>query len=231
MHLGSVIARTGFRFVYLIDRESQGQFWGLGEGYLGHFLDEPLPALERKLKSPRWGPKGYWETSSGWHHFYISHWQVWLGGERIAMQGLLRIIGGMRWIDEKVLSLQGRTYSLRAPDGSKIKAVQLPTLLDSAAEGWTPYPSPAYFAVRQWRSRLFVGGALVWDSRDFEIDPTQGWMIEVGHESLIPSLSTHKSYFSVRQYTTLLQGKSETFRVLGAWHLLCSATYDGPLYL
>ncbi|MCS6790372.1 MAG: outer membrane protein assembly factor [Bacteroidia bacterium] len=211
-------------------QESQGQFWGLGESFLRCFLKEPLPLFERELKRPRWNPQGYWETALGLHHFYISHWQVWLSGERIAMQGLLRIIGGIRWIDEKVLSLRGRTYWLRTPDGRKVKAVQLPTMLDSAAEGYQLYPPPAYFAVRKWRSRLFVGGALVWDSRDFEIDPTRGWMIEVGHESLIPYLSTHKSYFSVRQYATLLRGKSETFRVLGAWHFLCSTTHGSRVF-
>lgn len=210
--------------------ESQGQFWGLGERYLKSFLGEPIQIFERRLRRPQRGPGGYWETSASLHHFYISHWQVWLSGERIAMQGLLRMIAGLRWINEKVVSLGGRTYRLPGPNGDVVSAVQVPTLLDSATAGWIPYRSPAYFAVRKWQSRLFIGGALVWDTRDFEIEPSRGWMVEAGHESLIPSLSTHKTYISIRQYAALLQGKRQTFRIQGAWHFLCSATYGNRIF-
>lgn len=221
-HPYRLTARLGYR------RETQGQFWGLGSEYLNRTIStRTLPQYERLLKTPSPAFNGQWETQIAYHYFQIIQWQGWLIGERIAHRGLLRYLGGVRWLSEEISPLSGRAYSLKASDGTTVQAIQAPTLLDSAVRRLIPLPRYVEAYAGRWSHRPFIGGAIVWDSRDFEISPSQGWLIEAGHESRLPSFSTHKTYISLRQYHTLFQSRTDKVQFVGAAHLLLSATY-GP---
>ncbi|MEN2992071.1 MAG: DUF5982 domain-containing protein [Bacteroidia bacterium] len=210
--------------------ESQGQFWGIGERFLSTYLPGSIYSYEADLKEPQQDASGMWYTRLNRHHFHITHWQAWASGEWVGLRGLLRVIGGLRWVDEKVHSLRGRTYSLRNSSGEKVEAIQLPTLLDSIDQ-MPRLLAPGLSVVQdRWVPRWFLGAAVVWDSRDFEIDPNGGWLIEFGHESLIPTLRTHKTYASCRQYHTFWRSASGKIRFTGALHLVGSATYGSRIF-
>lgn len=164
--------------------EPTGQLWGLGESTLRSTLPHSLSQYERAIQTPT-QINGQWTTQKAFHDFAIQQWQLWTIGEKIAYRGLMRLLGGLRWQQDRVSSLAGRTYPLKAPSGEKVEALQLPTLLDSLAlQPPLPY---VLLPVGSPKGRLFLGGAVVWDSRDFELSPNSGWVIEVGHESRLPT--------------------------------------------
>ncbi|MCS7189725.1 MAG: outer membrane protein assembly factor, partial [Bacteroidia bacterium] len=209
--------------------ESQGQFWGIGEQYLKVFLPRSIQKYEKQLKAPILSPRGEWETHVARHYFYQEQWQFWIIGERVEKGGLFRLLGGIRGVREKVTSLAGRTYTLYEPGGSKIQATQQATLLDSAKEGLIFSPPLVYYTIGNWQTRVFAGGAWIWDSRDFEISSNSGWVIEVGHESQIPSFQVHKSYFSFRYFHTFYHSANGKVAFVGAFHGLISAVYGSCL--
>ncbi len=207
--------------------EPTGQLWGLGEGSLSYNLAGTLSSYERRLRTP-FLVDGQWVTQKSYHAFAVEQWQVWAIGERIAYRGLLRLLAGMRWQQDRVRSLAGETYPLKAPTGETVEALQLPTLLDSLSAA-PPLPNVRFMPGLS-QSRLFLGGAMVWDSRDFEVNPNSGWVLEVGHESSFPSLATHKTFLSVRNYHILYRTPSEKVQLTGAFHFLANATYGPRVY-
>lgn len=222
--------RLTFRLQYR--SESQGQLWGVGETYLNQRLPaSSLSAYEKYLTEPRLSPEGTWQTNLARHNFYIQQWQSWLVVERTALRGLLRYMGGMRWTSEKLSSLAGKTYSLTLSSGEKVSTQQKPTLLDSIAERLLPSPANLQVKIGSWQHRLLAGGAIIWDTRDFEISPTHGWLIELSHEMAIYPCQTHRTSLSLRNYHEWYQTPSEKFQVTGALHCLISAIYGGNLPL
>lgn len=221
-----VMLRLNFR------DEAQGQFWGVGESYLTERLDPPsLSAYEKKLKAPSLTPAGTWSTRLAQHTFYIKQWQGWLIGERTAYRGLMRLMAGVRWTSERLTSLSGRTYTLSTPTGEKVSAQQHPTLIDSAAAGLVPLLPTVQVRLGSWQHRFFLGGAVVWDTRDFEINPTSGWLVELNHESRFPTFMTQRTTFSLRHYHILYSSPSEAFQLSGAWHGLFVAVYGREIPL
>lgn len=110
--------------------EPTGQLWGLGEGSLAYNLTSTLGSYEAQLGTPIL-IGGRWVTQKAYHAFVVEQWQLWATGERIAYRGLLRLLGGMRWQQDRARSLAGEIYPLKAPTGETVEALQLPTLLDS----------------------------------------------------------------------------------------------------
>lgn len=228
------IANRPYRLMFRLNfrEESQGQFWGVGEKYLSERLfPSSLTLYEKRLSQPVLNAVGAWETSLAQHNFAITQWQGWLIGERISYRALLRLMGGVRWTSERLASLSGRTYALTATTGEKVSAQQRPTLIDSAALGLVPLPHGVQIELGKWTHRFFVGGALVWDTRNFEINPTSGWLIELNHEARITSLATQRTTLSLRYYHLWYSSASEAFQLSGAWHGLFCAIYGSQLPL
>lgn len=207
--------------------EPTGQLWGLGQSSLAYTFPGTLSKYETRLQEPTL-VNGQWTTQKDYHAFLVQQWQLWAIGERIAYRGLLRLMGGVRWQQDRASSLTGETYTLKKTTGEQVEAVQLPTLLDSLSDA-PPLPN-LQLAPEKNQPRLFTGGAVVWDSRDFEVNPNAGWVIEAGHESRIPTLSTHKTFLSLRTYHTLYRTSNEKIQLTGALHFLTSATYGPQIY-
>lgn len=206
--------------------ENTGQFWDIGRASFQRRL--PTASIQRydqQLARAVPAPGGGWETEVMRHQFYISRLQVWVAGEKVSYGGTLRLIAGSRWLWESIASLQGRHYSVPNPEGQTVKARQRPTLLDSAVASSSPLST---LQLGQ-NNRLFIGGAVVWDSRNFEINPTAGWIIELSHETALP-FSTHKSHLSLRYYHRLYSSPSKKFLLHGAAHLLISGTYGKRIF-
>ncbi|GIV25925.1 MAG: hypothetical protein KatS3mg026_1617 [Bacteroidia bacterium] len=209
--------------------ETQAQFWGLGSSYLGEWLPTSLARYEKALQTPFLSPDGRWYTRLGQYHFEIHQGQGWLIGERIAYRGLVRLLGGIRAVHEKALSLAGQSYDLYASHGQKVSALQGPTLLDSAAAGLIPTP-PGVIVRPGLSTRLFVGGAWVWDSRDFEISPSAGWCAELAHEISLSAAPTQKTFLSGRAYHTLYRSPSDKIQLVSAVNGLVSFTYGRQVF-
>ncbi|MCX7652031.1 MAG: outer membrane protein assembly factor [Bacteroidia bacterium] len=212
--------------------ENQGQFWGIGERTFDRAFPEPsLASYEARLSIAMLDSSGTWQTSIAQHQFYIKQWQGWLIGERIAYRGLMRLMWGLRWTGEYLASLKGETYFLPTPAGNKVSALQRPTLIDSAVQGLSPVVKHTSILLNRWQHRWMLGGAVVWDTRDFELNPNRGWLIELNHESRIPDFATHKSTLSIRNYHLWYKSPSEAVQISGAVHLLMTATYGSALPL
>ncbi|MCX8113157.1 MAG: outer membrane protein assembly factor [Bacteroidia bacterium] len=228
------IAGRPYRFTARLNyrEESQGQFWGVGERHIGERLAEKqLNQYEKRLRTLSLSPEGIWETSLAQHNFYIRQWQGWFSGERVVCRGLVRFIVGLRWTSELLSSLNGRLYWLPSPGGDKVSARQRPTLIDSAALGLIPSVQGLQIGLRRWQHRLFGGGAVVLDTRDFELNPTKGWLMEVSHESRFFPFSTHKTTLSIRSYHFWYETALQNFLLSGAFHFLFTMTYGSNLPL
>lgn len=210
--------------------ENMGQFWGVGAHYLARSLPTPLAHYEKALQEPFLAADGRYYTRLGQYYFELRQGMGWLIGERIARRGLLRLQGGLRAIHEELTSLAGRSYDLpTSRGGSSVFAWQGPTLLDSAAQGLVPVPSGV--VVRPGRStRLFAGGAVVWDSRDFEISPSAGWCAELAHEISLSTAPTQKTFLGVRTYHTLYRSPSGKIQLVGAVNGLVSFTHGRKMF-
>ncbi|MEN2992577.1 MAG: DUF5982 domain-containing protein [Bacteroidia bacterium] len=211
--------------------ESQGQFWGLGEAYLGRFQAAPsLGRYERQLAEARQDSQGVWVTRAVAHYFYITQWQAWISGERTLLGGRLRLVGSLRTLSERLASLAGRRYEVPTPTGEKVWAQQQPTTLDSALQGFQPLPPNVEIHLGRWQWRTYAGLALVWDTRDFEISPSRGWLIEGSYE-LRFSFSTHRLAFGLRNYHLWYQSPSQRWIIVGALHGAAIAQVGGLLPL
>lgn len=222
--IGKQPYRVSLRIEYR--NENSGQFWDIGRPSFHRKLPSAsIQQYDRQLSQAVLSSDGEWETNVMRHQFQINRLQVWAAGEKVSYGGTVRLILGSRWLSEAIASLQGRYYSVPNPVGQTVKARQRPTLLDSAVASPSPFP-----LIQLGQSnRLFVGGAVVWDLRDFEINPTAGWIVELGHETAIP-FSTHKSHLSLRHYHRLYGSPSSKFLLHGAAHFLIAGTYGKRIF-
>ncbi|MCS6790742.1 MAG: DUF5982 domain-containing protein, partial [Bacteroidia bacterium] len=105
--------------------ENSGQFWDIGQRSFQRRLSSAnIQHYDRQLAQAIPQAGGGWETDIMRHQFHISRLQVWITGEKVSHGGILRLILGSRWLWESIASLQGRSYSVFAPDGQKVKAQQ-----------------------------------------------------------------------------------------------------------
>lgn len=200
-------------------RDGQIQLWGIDASTLHYDLsrytpDGRLNSYSRALKRPFLDSTGTLRTREAFHRVLMERFQFWLVGERLLMHGLLRLSMGLRYLYEGPGSLAYTPYRLSRDQ----TALQAPTLYDSLANQPIPFPVSAPGA------RLFLGSALIWDTRDFEVDPHKGLLVEIAQEAAL-TRPIYKTSLDMRTYLPLYEKAGALPRITLALHALWYGTY------
>ena len=198
-------------------QDGQIQLWGSDAHTLSYRIGAPdgrLSTYYQALKSPFVDTAGVLRTREAFHRVLMQRFQLWIIGERLLAHGLWRLSGGLRYLYEKPISLANSPYRLNRHQ----TAQQAPTLYDSLITQPLPYPlSPA-------GSRLFLGAALIWDSRDFEVDPHKGLLLELSQEIAL-GRPIYKTTLDLRSHLLLYENPKGLPRLTLALRSVFYSTY------
>lgn len=202
--------------------DAQIQVWGPGASTLSYTLPGTTwPRYYQSLKQPIPAPNNLLYTQEAYHRVWLERLEAWLVVERLLAHGLLRVDGGVRCLYEKPSSLAGLPYRFQSQT-----AYQLPTLWDSLRQGeWQPLVISALPQLRP-----FLGLAVIYDTRDFEIDPHQGLVLEATQEIALPQ-SIYKAHLALRTYITPYTHPKGLPRLTLASHVLAFATWGSRIPL
>ena len=208
-----LMARTEAR------QDGQIQLWGSDASTLRYDLslyapDGRLSSYYRALTSPFVDTTGTLCTREAFHRVLMERFQLWLIGERLLMHGLMRLSMGLRYLYEEPRSLASTSYRINRNQTAR----QAPTLYDSLTNQTLPFPASAP------GHRLFLGGALVWDSRDFEVDPHKGLLLEIAQEAAL-GRPIYKTSLDLRTYFPLYERSDALPRITLALHALWYGNY------
>ena len=208
-----IMARTEAR------KDGQIQLWGVDATTLRYDLsaytaDGRLKSYYQNLSRPFLDTAGILRTREAFHRVLMRRFQLWLIGERLLMHGLLRLSFGLRYLHEEPSSLVGTSYRI---DRNRT-ALQAPTLYDSLVTQPLPFPVSAP------GPRLFLGSALVWDSRDFEVDPHRGLLLEIAQEAAL-TRPIYKTSLDLRAYFPVYERPDALPRLTLALHGLWYGNY------
>ncbi len=185
--------------------DPNAQYWGIGRDFLRglQFTDartgqtrrfRRLRDYEENLTLAQTDSLGIYRTN---HHFnqMVQQEQLYnVLGERVFLGGRLRLMFGIEFLFTKFTSYQGRqAEEARDLTGRAVDAFNQTTLFDIQREDgtWNRFNLSGYDPDR---SRSFYTGmlaaALIYDTRDYEPDPSRGIFLQYSHEHCTPWLGS-----------------------------------------
>ncbi len=210
--------------VYWEDPEAQ--YWGFGRSTLNRlsFADKSggtvgptrtfrsIDDYEDNLRIAIPQEDGTFRTDFHYNQIIQREQLYNLLGERVLMGGKMRIMFGYEALFTQFESYGGRfADEARLADGTSVEAINNPTLVDIQKEDgtWDRF-NLGGFGDDRWKFTSMFAGALIYDTRDFEPDPSKGVFFEYSHEWSTPKLG---SDFSFNKF--MIQG--QVFHTLHKW--------------
>lgn len=188
------------------ERAPNNLYFGLTEDTLRALPDGSYDAYAKRLGQARAGGAGESPIVSDKlrNYFLEREWMLNLKAERVLFDGSWRILGGY-----EIQHLAYETYEGTAVDasgglpGAPSKVPNGKSLLREDAEAGRA------FGLEGGRVSL-VQLALMYDTRDFDPDPSRGWFIEWANEHSAKYIGSqftfHKMLFQVRNFLPILRG-------------------------
>jgi hypothetical protein len=218
--------------------DPNAQYWGIGRSSLDRlrFRDKrnggvrtfnKVGDYEANLAIAELGSDGNYYTDFHYNHMIQREQLYNLLGERTFMGGRVRLMFGYEALLTSFSSYAGQiaeeAYTI---DGKEIEAMSNPTLVDKQmADGtWDRFNLAGFTNDGNYQFTSMLAGALIYDTRDFEPDPSQGVFLQYSHEYSSPVIGSRFNFnkFMVQgQYIhTLAQWRNKksrlTFAGLGA---------------
>ncbi len=168
---------------------------------------------EENLALATLGNDGVYYTDFHYNHIQQREQLYNLLGERVMLGGKLRLMFGYEALFTSFTSYNGlKAEEAFTLDGDKIDAISNPTLVDlQKAEGvWERFNLSGFTNSDQYKFTSMIAGALIYDTRDFEPDPSQGIFLQYSHEYSAPWISSN---FSFNKF--MIQG--QFFHTLKRW--------------
>lgn len=177
--------------------DPNAQYWGIGRERMGRlqFRDKRTGQLrqfnnvneyEENLALAELEPDGKYYTDFHYHHMLQEEQLYNILGERVLMGGKLRLMFGYEALFTRFESYGGRiaeeSFTL---DGSEVEAINRPTLIEEQkADGtWDRFNLAGFQAGdKRYYFTSMLAAALIYDTRDFEPDPSKGVFLEYSHE-------------------------------------------------
>ena len=223
-----------------------GQYWGIGRAYLRglRFRDARTGEARRYRRQTDYEENltlaqsdslGRYFTD---HHFnqFAQQQQLYnFLGERIFLGGRLRLMFGIEFLFTKFTSYNGRkALKAQTLEGREVDATNRTTLFDIQREDgtWNRFNLGGY---ETGRSRPFYTGmlaaALIYDTRDYEPDPSKGIFLQYSHEHCTPWLGSdfnfHKFMVQAQYIATPLRWRGGRSRLTLA-SMACVGYIFGP---
>jgi hypothetical protein len=184
--------------------DPNAQYWGIGRSSLNplRFRDKrtgitrtfkKVADYEENLALAELGSDGNYYTDFHFNHIQQREQLYNLLGERVMMGGKLRLMFGYEALFTSFTSYNGlkaeKAYTL---DGNEVEAINNPTLVDlQKADGtWNRFNLSGFTNGNNYMFTSMLAGALIYDTRDFEPDPSKGIFLEYSHEYSAPWLGS-----------------------------------------
>jgi hypothetical protein len=212
--------------------DPHAQYWGIGRRSLRRltFPDKEggfygatrsfarISDYEQNLQLAVMGEDGLYRSDAHFHHFMQREQLYNLSVERIAMGGRLRLVLGYEALFTAFDDYTGLPADeAYLPTGQEVPALNNETLIQrEQREGiWERYNLVGFESDHQFNSML--AGAIMYDTRDFEPDPSRGIFSQYSHEYSIPLLGSafdfHKHMLQTQVFHTLFRWRNGRSRV------------------
>jgi hypothetical protein len=188
--------------------DPNAQYWGIGRSSLKplRFRDkrtgltrnfDKVADYEENLKLTELGTDGIYRTDVHFNHIQQREQLYNILGERVMMGGKLRLMFGYEALFTSFTSYNGLAaegaFNL---DGEEVGAINNPTLVDiQKSEGvWDKFNISGFTNSNDYMFTSMLAGALIYDTRDFEPDPSQGVFLQYSHEYSAPWLASQFNF-------------------------------------
>ena len=206
--------------------DPDAQYWGIGRNSLNRlsFADKSegnvgAPRTFRRLSDYEDNlgiaiPQADGTLRTDFHYNQIiQREQLYnLLGERVLMGGKMRVMFRYEMLFTQFESYNGKlAEEAFDSNGNRVEAINNPTLVDIQKEDgtWDRF-NLGGFGDDRWKFTSMLAWALIYDTRDFEPDPSKGVFLQYSHEWSVPELG---SDFSFNKF--MLQG--QVFKTLKKW--------------
>jgi hypothetical protein len=184
--------------------DPNAQYWGIGRAMLRdlNFRDKKtgitrdfnkVREYEDNLAIAERGPDGRYYTDYHYNHMQQREQLYNILGERVFWDGKLRLMFGYEALFTSFTSYNGlRADEAYLADGRPVEAVNNPTLVDlQKSDGtWQKFNLSGFTNNDSYRFTSMVAAALIYDTRDFEPDPSEGVFLQYSHEYSAPWLGS-----------------------------------------
>jgi hypothetical protein len=212
--------------------DPEAQYWGIGRRSLGglQFADKrggsegpivpwrSVNAYEENLALAVPDADNVLRTDAKFNRFGQREQLYNVLLERVKMGGRLRLMFGYEALLTAFEDYSGQLIDdARLPSGGTVKAVQNQTLLRREKEAgvWDRFNLAGFDSRYNFTSML--AGALIYDTRDFEPDPTRGLFLQYSHEYSAPwagsKFNFHKGMAQGQYIRTLAKSEDGSRRV------------------
>lgn len=191
--------------------DPDAQYWGVGRSSLNalSFRDKrsggvrtfgKVKDYEENLTLAEQGADGIWYTDHHYNTFEQREQLYNLLLERTFFQGRLRVMFGYEALLTGFSSFSGgKADEAYDADGNEVHAINNSTLIDEqiAAGVWDQFNLSGFYlnnSSRRYNFTSMLAGALIWDTRDFEPDPSKGIFLEYSHEYSAPWLASQFNF-------------------------------------
>lgn len=221
--------------------DPEAQYWGIGSTSLQplRFRDKKtntvrafhrLKDYEHNLELAELKDDGRYYTDMNFNNMIQSEQLFNLLAERTFLGGRLRWMMGYEALFTRFESYKGKTISqVESIDGKRVTAIHNETLIDKQiAEGvWDKFNLTGFDLKpgKRYNFTSMVAAALIYDTRDFEPDPSKGLFLQYSHEYSAPWIGSnfhfHKFMFQTQYIQTLLKWRNKRSRLtlagMAAW--------------
>ncbi len=221
--------------------DPEAQYWGIGRDMIKplKFRDKRtgitrqfnrINDYEENLSLAELGADGNYFTDLHYNNFIQREQLYNILAERVMMGGKLRFMFGYEALFTGFESYFGKTVEAENLNGQSVDAINNETLIDKQkTDGtWERFNLTGFDRKNEDRRYNFtsmLAFALIYDTRDFEPDPSKGVFLEYSHEWSKPMLGSQfnfNKFMAQGQYIQTLarwrNGKSRlTFAGLGAF--------------
>ncbi|KFD39949.1 Omp85 family outer membrane protein [Schleiferia thermophila] len=175
--------------------DPNAQYWGIGRDYIRplRFTDKQtglnrefrsVNEYEDNLRIATLGPDGNYYTDINYNSMIQREQLYNLLAERVLMGGKLRLMFGFEALFTSFSSYQGEVFKVENQEGEKVEAIHNETLIDKQiADGtWERFNLTGFTGDDSYRFTSMLAWAVIYDTRDFEPDPSSGIFLQYSHE-------------------------------------------------
>jgi hypothetical protein len=186
--------------------DPDAQYWGIGRDRVRplEFRDKRTGEIrsfnkvkdyEENLELAELGEDGNYYTDFHYHTMIQNEMLYNLLAERTFLGGRLRFMFGYEALFTSFTSYNGKkTEKVPSVDGETVEAINNPTLLDIQREDgtWDRFNLVGFDRKtdRRYNFTSMLAFALIYDTRDFEPDPSEGVFVQYSHEYSAPWLGS-----------------------------------------
>lgn len=186
--------------------DPHAQYWGIGRNFLRplEFQDKSggkagneriFSKMEDYEKNLRWalpGEGGSWTTDIHYNQFMQREALFNVLAERVELGGKLRLMFGYEALFTVFEDFTGKVAEEAfLSSGQPVEAIQNQTLINKQIQDgtWSRFNLAGFESESQFTSML--AGALIFDTRDLEPDPSKGIFLQYSHEYSAPWLGSN----------------------------------------